>query len=583
MRYANFDEILLKVKKPARYVGGEFNLPSLNKPHKVSFCLCFPDVYEVAMSNLGLQILYNILNQKSDVVAERCFAPWVDLGDELVKNDIPLLSIETKKPLNEFDFLGFSLQYELCYTTVLYMLDLARVPFFATERGENHPILIAGGPCSVNPMPYKDFFDIICIGDGEEFVEQIAEIGIKFKGNKAKILAEAAKLNGAYVPLLHDKLTVDGGQFSVKKAVVCDLNKTKYPLKPLVSNLEIVHDRPVVELFRGCYSGCRFCQACFFYRPVRLRSEESVVDISKCLIANTGAEEISFSSLSSGDYPYIKTAIEKVFSLAQSKNVKLQLPSLRLDSFNDELTKNMRKTSLTFAPEAGTQRLRDVINKNISDEDITGTFRSAFLQGVKSVKLYFMVGLPTETDDDLAGIVNTVKKIKYIYYETIGRKDVSIGVSSSVFVPKPLTPFQWAGQLSIDETKRRQRFLREEFKKMRGVNYSWHEETTSMLEAIFARGDSNLSKLIVFAYKNGCFFDSWNEIFSFSKWQTAIEQSEIDIDKYLCQKDTADPLPWDFIDFVIKKQYLLNEYEKAMRGETTRSCKGECLGCGAGC
>lgn len=575
-----FEEILYKVEKPGRYVGGEYNLPDFGKERRVSFCLCFPDVYEVGMSNLGIQIIYDIINGDKDCAAERCFSPWFDMGKLLKENAMPLMSIETRKPLKDFDVLGFSIQYELSYTNIVYMLDLAGIPYFSKERGNEYPILLAGGPCTANPEPFADFFDIICIGDGEEFIKNFAEIVKEYKGDKKRILSEAKKLKGAYVPSLSE--TKDGVTVTpVEKTVVKDLDQSSFPCKPLVANLEVVHDRPVVELFRGCYAGCRFCQACFFYRPIRVREEDTVVGISEKLIGSTGAAELGFSSLSSGDYPYIESALERVFGIAKNKNVKLQLPSLRLDSFNSEITKSARKSGLTFAPEAGTQRLRDVINKNITEQDIERTMRSAFEAGYRSVKLYFMVGLPTETDEDLLGIPKTVRRIQEIYYEVCRNRSLNVTVSTSVFVPKSLTPFQWAAQIKIDEMKRRQQLIRSELKKLRGVSYSWHEESASYLEGVFARGERELSALVVNAYRRGAYFDGWSEYYRFERWQLAIADSGIDTDKIVAERDTEDVLPWDFIDFGVKKEYLIEEYRKALQGITQEGCKYGCKGCGA--
>ncbi len=578
--YMNYEDILLQVEKPARYVGGEYNMPDVTKPHKVSFCIAFPDIYEVAMSNLGIQIIYDAINNDSEAICERCFAPWMDMGDLLKKHNIALRSIETQKPLKEFDIVGISVQYELSYTNILYLLDLAQIPYYAKDRGEEYPILLAGGPCVANPEPFAEYFDIICIGDGETFDLEVAKIVAKYKGDKQKILQEASKLQGAYVPAFS---VVENGiaVSKVTKAVVADLDKATFPKKPLVPNLEVVHDRPVVELFRGCHAGCRFCQACFFYRPIRVREEDTVVGICEQLLQATGADEIGFSSLSSGDYPYIHGAINRVFELTESQNVKLQLPSLRLDSFSSELTRSMKKNSLTFAPEAGTQRLRDVINKNITEEDIERTMTMAFEAGYKSVKLYFMIGLPTETDEDIMAIPEIARKIQRIYMKVRHNRSLNINISTSVFVPKSITPFQWASQLSIDEMKRRQRMIREEVRRMKGVSYHWHEETTSFLEGVYARGDRSIAKLTEIAYSMGCRFDGWSEYFSYSKWQEAIEKSGIDVTKFTKGFDIEEPLPWDFIDFGVTKEYLLSEYKKGLGESTSEGCKYDCKGCGA--
>lgn len=576
----NIEKYLTKVEKPARYIGGEFNLPDMNKRCNVRFCMCFPDIYEVGMSNLGIGILYDILNGEDGIVCERCFAPWIDFGKILKDNDIPLFSIETRKPLVEFDVVGFSVPYEMSYTNILYILDLARIPFRAADRGNEFPLIVGGGPAAANPEPIIDFFDLFFIGDGEETDLAVCRIVEKFKGDKKKILSECAKIDGVYVPSLcksRDGICVT----PVKKAIVKDLDKAKFPVRPLVPNIEIVHDRGVVELYRGCYAGCRFCQACFFYRPIRYRNKETIVELAKRLIENTGYEEIGLTSLSSGDYEDIYSVLERVNDISKEKNVVFQLPSLRLDSFTASLTKNAKKVSLTFAPEAGTQRLRNVINKNITDEDIDKSMRLAFGIGYRTIKLYFMMGLPTETDEDILGIAETVRKIKNIYIEVTGKKDVSINVSTAMFIPKPVTPFQWAEQISEKEMIRRQELLKAELFRIKGVHYSWHGAEFSVLEGLFARGDRKLSYVVESAYKKGCYFDGWTEIFDYGKWLEAIEENGINVSEYTAGREVEKPLPWDFIDFGVTKTYLLKEYGKALEGKTTEPCKLNCNGCGA--
>lgn len=571
---------LPSVEKPARYVGGEYNLPIFTEDFSVRFCLCFTDLYEVGMSNLGIQILYGVLNEDPKIRCERCFAPWVDLGKILKEKSIPLSSIETGTPLKQFDVVGFSVPYEMSYTNILYMLDLAGIPFRAKDRKESDPIIVGGGPAAANPEPTIDFFDAFFIGEGEEIDLQFCKIVEKHKGNKAKILSEAAKIDGIYVPSVCD--FSDGrNKTTVKKAVVKNLDRAYFPVKPLVPNIEIIHDRSVVELYRGCYAGCRFCQACFFYRPVRYREKETVEQIAERLIKTTGCEEMGLSSLSTGDYEEVVPLISDLKDLTEKRNVSLQIPSLRLDSFTEGLLERAKKSSLTFAPEAGTQRLRDVINKNVTDEDIKSSMAIAFRAGYTTVKLYFMMGLPTETDEDVLGIAETVRLVKQTYIETTGRKNIFINVSTAMFIPKPGTPFQWAEQISGEEMYRRQNLLKGELFKIKGVHYAWHGADISVLEGVFARGDRRLSDVIETAYRLGCKFDGWSEGFKNELWLQALKKHDVKIEEYTGKRDLDEILPWDFIDYGVSKKYFLREWEKALRAETTPPCKHKCNGCGA--
>lgn len=579
MARSDYQHIWPTVDRPARYVGGEYNCPHMTG-RGTRLCFCMPDLYEVGMSNLGLRLLYHRLNEMADVECERCFAPAVDCIDRLQAEGLPLPSIETNTPLRRFDMVLFSVQYEMLYSNILLMLDLGRIPFFAKDRGEDDPILIAGGPCAVNPEPFAPFFDIIDIGEGEEMLPEIVSLYRRHKASghydKRAFLEEAQSIPGVYVPALN---TPDN-RHTVVKRFVRDFENCYYPTRQIVSNLEIVHDRSMVELYRGCANGCRFCQAGFYYRPLRYRSAAKVAELCNKLTNQTGYDEISLGSLSTGDYPYIKPLLTALKPLAQSRHVSLALPSMRLDTFEEEFSSGAKKTSITFAPEAGTQRLRDVINKNVTDEDIDRSLTYAFEAGYNSVKLYFMLGLPTETDEDLMGIVEICKRIRELYRKATGRKDVTVSVSCAVFIPKPLTPFQWEAQIPMEEMKRRQYLVKDALRPVKGVTFHYHDDDVSEMEAIFARGDRKLADVLVRAHELGCRFDGWTEHFRYDLWCQALADCGVDKRVYLDEQPLDKELCWEFIDCGVTRRYLLAEREKAHQAIATTSCNKGCKGCG---
>ncbi|MBR7159714.1 MAG: TIGR03960 family B12-binding radical SAM protein [Clostridia bacterium] len=577
------------VTKPARYLGGEYNQPSMDKPSDATkMCLCFPDVYEIAMSNVGIRILYHMLNEREDCVCERCFMPWVDLVGALKSSGLPLCSIETMTPLADFDVVGFSIQYELCYTNVVAMMDMAGIPLYARDRDDSHPIIIAGGPCMANPEPFAEYFDIMTVGDGEKSLTELFDLISSMKDSgatKSDIISRARDIEGVIVPSM-DYPIYEGDKVvsftrTVSKAVVKDLDKAYYPTSIIVPSVEAVHDRAVLELYRGCANGCRFCQACFFYRPIRIRKPDTCLRLAEELMANTGFEEMSLSSLSTGDYPDLKGLVSALSALTAKYGCRLSLPSLRLDSFEGEFVSESRTNSLTFAPEAGTQRLRNVINKNISEEDIAKTIEIAADLGYSSIKLYFIIGLPTETMEDIEGIVGIVEKIRGIYYRKGLLKKLKIVLSTAVFIPKPATPFQWEGQLPVEEVQRRQDYLKDALKKYRNVNYNWHDSLSSILEAVFAVGDRKLSKVIEKAYQLGCIYDSWSEYFDYDKWMRAFEETGIDYTTYLNPKPVEELLCHEYIDIGVTRRYFEKERRLAYEGISTPSCIGDCQGCGA--
>lgn len=592
------DEILINVEKPARYTGGEVN--SVIKQHDaelVKFAFCFPDVYEVAMSHLGGQILYSIINDRNDALCERIFSPWTDMERAMRENDISLFSLETKTAASEFDILGFTLQYEMSYTNIINMLDLAGVPIRRQDRGENEPLVCAGGPCAFNPEPLADVIDFFLIGEGEEKINTILDIvkTIKEEGlSKTECLLRLSKTEGIYVPALIDDcfdssgLRIKDTDTVVKKVLITNLDEAPYPQKPIVPYINIVHDRTMMEIFRGCIRGCRFCQAGFIYRPVREKSPDVLVNEAKTKLDATGYDDISLASLSTSDYYALGELTDKLLDITESQKTSLSLPSLRADNFSMELmekVQKVRKSGLTFAPEAGSQRLRDVINKNVTEEDMLKTAAIAFKGGWTTMKLYFMLGLPTETLEDVKGIADLAWKIKQLYREhgNPQRKSLSLTVSTAFFVPKPFTPFQWEPQITVEQMVKRQQYLYDLLKKSK-IKYNWHDYKLSRMEGIISRGDRRIGRAIIKAWENGARFDGWAEYFNYDKWMDAITECGIDADEYASRtRSETETLPWDFIDIGVKKKFLLDEKHKAYKEITSENCREDCLVCGAAC
>ena len=601
------DEILLTIEKPARYIGNEVNSvkKDLNEVD-VRFCMCFPDVYEIGMSHLGIQILYDMFNRREDVYCERVYSPWTDLDKIMREQNIPLFALESQDPVKDFDFLGITIQYEMCYTNILQVLELSQIPIWAKDRTEKDPIVIGGGPCTYNPEPIAEFFDLFYIGEGETVYFDLIDLYKEAKESgcsRKEFLRKAAGIEGIYVPSLyqvtyHEDGTVkemvptqEGVPQRVKKQVVSDMTEATYPEKPVVPYIKVTQDRVVLEIQRGCIRGCRFCQAGMIYRPTRGRSLEALKDYAYKMLKNTGHGEISLSSLSSSDYLQLKELTYFLIEEFGKQGVNISLPSLRIDAFSlDVMSKvqDVKKSSLTFAPEAGSQRLRDVINKGLTEEVILNGALEAFKGGWNRVKLYFMLGLPTENEEDQKGIAYLAQKIAEEYYsipkhERNGR--VQITASASFFVPKPFTPFQWATMLSPKEYMDRAHLVNDTFKEQvnrKSLSFKWHDAKTTILEGVLARGDRKVAQSVYEAYKSGCLFDSWTEYFDYEKWLEAFEKTGVDIDFYTTRpRDLDEVFPWDFIDIGVTKDFMKREWKNAIEEKVTPNCRMQCSGCGA--
>lgn len=596
------EKLLPMVQKPGRYTGGELN-SVIKNPEDVDirFAFCFPDTYEIGMSHLGMKILYSLLNKREDTWCERVFVPWVDMEELMRKNDVPLFALESSDEIKDFDVIGFTLQYELCYTNVLNMLDLAGVPVRSADRKSLTPLVIGGGPCVCNAEPIADFFDLTLPGEGEEVLNELMDLFKEYKkkgASKEEFLKAAAKIEGVYVPSFYefsynDDNTIksvtpsNGAPERVKKRIISDLDTVFYPESFVVPFIDIVHDRAVEEIFRGCIRGCRFCQAGFLYRPIREKSSDTVNKQCRSLCDTTGYDEISLSSLSTSDYTQLQSLLEGIFSWSEDDKVSVSLPSLRVDNFSDELMEKLqkvRKSGLTFAPEAGTQRLRDAINKNVTEREVIETSRKAFSGGWTNVKLYFMMGLPTETNEDVVGIADLAQKVVDEFYKNPNKpkgKGVNVSISVSCFVPKPFTPFQWEAQDTMEQLKAKQHLLLESVKS-RKISVSYHDARTSFLEGVFARGDRRLCDVMERAWRKGCRFDSWDECFSFEKWMEAFEECGVDPYFYTSRKRSYDEiLPWDHMDYGISNKFFQKEAEKAYQSVTTPHCREKCNACGA--